>query len=72
MVGAAGTPTADDDDDDVADDNNADNVGSVVMAEDPDPNTDPLIYTLSGADAGFVQSEAGQRGHGWRERRRSD
>ena len=28
-------------------------VGSVVQAEDPDPNTDPLIYTLSGADAGL-------------------
>ena len=26
-------------------------VGSVVQANDPDPNTDPLIYTLSGADA---------------------
>ena len=29
----------------------ADNVGSVVMANDPDPNTEPLIYTLSGDDA---------------------
>ena len=28
-----------------------DNVGMVVTAEDPDPNTDPLIYTLVGADA---------------------
>ena len=27
------------------------NVGSAVTAEDPDPNEDPLIYTLSGADA---------------------
>ena len=27
------------------------NVGSPVTAEDPDPNTDPLIYKLSGADA---------------------
>ena len=34
-------------------DNTADNVGSVVMAEDPDPNADPLIYTLSGDDAGL-------------------
>ena len=33
-------------------DNPADNVGKVVMAEDPDPNQDPLIYTLSGPDAG--------------------
>ena len=36
-----------DDADEVADDN----VGSPVMASDPDPNEDPLIYTLSGADA---------------------
>ena len=28
-------------------------VGSMVQANDPDPNTDPLIYTLSGADAGL-------------------
>ena len=27
------------------------NVGSAVTAEDPDPNADPLTYTLSGADA---------------------
>ena len=27
------------------------NVGSPVTAEDPDPNADPLIYRLSGADA---------------------
>ena len=26
-------------------------VGSAVIAEDPDPNEDPLIYALSGADA---------------------
>ena len=38
--------------DDAAADATADNVGSPVMAEDPDPNEDPLIYTLSGADAG--------------------
>ena len=30
-----------------------DNVGPAVMATDPDPNADPLIYTLSGADAGL-------------------
>ena len=28
-----------------------DNVGNAVTAEDPDPNADPLTYTLSGADA---------------------
>ena len=33
----------------------ADNVGSAVTANDPDPNTDPLIYTLSGADAGLFR-----------------
>ena len=33
------------------DDDTADNVGKPVMAEDPDPNADPLIYTLGGADA---------------------
>ena len=27
------------------------NVGNAVIAEDPDPNADPLIYRLSGADA---------------------
>ena len=31
--------------------NTKDNVGSPVTAEDPDPNADPLIYKLSGADA---------------------
>ena len=40
------------DNDDAMDDNLADNVGSPVMAEDPDPNLEPLIYTLSGADSG--------------------
>ena len=35
----------------VADENAADNVGKPVMAEDPDPNADPLSYTLGGADA---------------------
>ena len=39
-------------DDDAADDDNAtDNVGRRVMATDPDPNVDPLTYTLGGADA---------------------
>ena len=47
----------DDDDADADAENTADNVGSVVMAEDPDPNADPLIYTLSGADAASVQGE---------------
>ena len=28
-----------------------DNVGGVVMATDPDPNEDPLTYTLEGTDA---------------------
>ena len=28
-----------------------DNVGNAVIAEDPDPNADPLTYGLSGADA---------------------
>ena len=28
-----------------------DNVGGVVMATDPDPNADPLTYTLEGTDA---------------------
>ena len=37
------------------------NVGSPVTATDPDPNLDPLIYTLSGADAGlFSVAELGQ------------
>ena len=38
-------------DDAVVDDDAADNVGKSVMAEDPDPNADPLIYTLGGDDA---------------------
>ena len=42
-------------DDDAVADATADNVGSLVMADDPDPNTDPLIYTLSGADAGLFR-----------------
>ena len=37
------------------------NVGSAVIAEDPDPNEDPLIYALSGADAAlFSVAGAGQ------------
>ena len=47
-TGALATDDADED----AEENAADNVGSAVTANDPDPNTDPLIYTLSGADAG--------------------
>ncbi len=35
-----------------ATDDTEDNVGSVVTATDPDPNTEALIYTLGGADAG--------------------
>ena len=38
--------------DDSATDDSADNVGGPVTAEDPDPNADPLTYTLSGPDAG--------------------
>ena len=34
----------------VAENTNAD-VGKAVTAKDPDPNEDPLIYKLSGADA---------------------
>ena len=38
-----------------------DNVGNPVTATDPDPNADPLIYTLSGADAGlFKVNDEGQ------------
>ena len=33
-------------------DDAADNVGMPVGATDPDPNTDPLIYSLGGPDAG--------------------
>ena len=43
---------ADDDDASDATDAAADNVGLPVTAEDPDPNADPLTYTLSGPDAG--------------------
>ena len=51
LAGAANTDTADDDADN-ATDNTADNVGGALTATEPDPNEDPLIYTLSGADAG--------------------
>ena len=51
---------ATDDAADVAADVVADNVGSAVTANDPDPNTDPLIYTLSGADGWSVQGQPGQ------------
>ena len=37
--------------DDATDDDSADNVGSPVTATDPDPNADPLTYTLGGTDA---------------------
>ena len=48
---------ADDSASDVADDN----VGSVVMATDPDPNSDALAYTLGGADeAKFRVRDNGQ------------
>ena len=39
-------------DDAIDTDDTGDNVGSVVTATDPDPNTEALIYTLGGADAG--------------------
>ena len=45
---AADDSTADDTDGDPP----SDNVGMPVTATDPDPNEDPLTYTLSGADAG--------------------
>ena len=45
---AADDSTADDTDGDPP----SDNVGMPVTATDPDPNADPLTYTLSGADAG--------------------
>ena len=37
------------------------NVGSPVTATDSDPNSDPLDYTLSGADAGFFSVGADNR-----------
>ena len=36
-------------------DSSADNVGSAVNAADPDPNADPLTYTLGGADAAMFR-----------------
>ena len=33
-------------------------MGSPVTAEDPDPNEDPLVYTLSGADAALFSVDA--------------
>ena len=50
-TGALATDDAAADDDEET----ADNVGSAVTANDPDPNTDPLVYTLSGADAGLFR-----------------
>ncbi len=55
LAGAAGETDADDDDAAAAAENDADNVGSVITAKDPDPNADPLIYTLSGDDAGLFR-----------------
>ena len=43
--------TAADATDDSDTDEAGDNVGGPVTAEDPDPNEDPLTYTLGGADA---------------------
>ena len=34
------------------------NVGNAVTAKDPDPNEDPLIYALSGADAALFSVDA--------------
>ena len=39
-----------------------DNVGNAVTAEDPDPNADPLVYTLSGADAALFSVGADDAG----------
>ena len=41
--------------DDAAADAATDNLGSPINANDPDPNTEPLIYTLSGGDAGLFR-----------------
>ena len=47
--------------DDSATDDGGDNVGSAVMAEDPDPNSDALTYTLGGTDAAkFRVRDTGQ------------
>ena len=54
LAGNVGDADADDDATTTTD-NSADNVGRRVMAEDPDPNEDPLIYTLSGTDAGLFR-----------------
>ena len=43
------------DDDDAATDVGTDNIGSPINANDPDPNADLLVYTLSGADAGLFR-----------------
>ena len=48
-------------DDATTDDDAPDNVGGVVMATDPDPNEDPLTYTLEGTDASkFRVRDTGQ------------
>ena len=61
LAGATGDNADNADDDDVTD-NTADNVGGPLTATDPDPNADPLIYTLSGDDAGSfrVRQDNGQ------------
>ena len=38
--------------------NTKDTVGKAVTAKDPDPNEDPLIYALSGADAALFSVDA--------------
>ena len=38
--------------------NTKDIVGKAVTAKDPDPNEDPLVYTLSGADAALFSVDA--------------
>ena len=48
----------------VAENTKANNVGNPVTAKDPDPNEDPLIYRLSGADAGLFS--VGRRSGGLR------
>ena len=49
-----------------------DNVGSPVTATDPDPNADPLTYTLGGTDASKFRVRQDDRGTHRRERGRSD
>ena len=58
-------------DDDMVEDS-ADNVGSPVTANDPDPNADPLTYTLGGADASKFRVRQGDTTTQEEERGRSD